>query len=105
LDLTGGSLVPFTSTPGERVRVLCGQIWLTEEGNPRDAFLAGGDEVSLAGRRLAVIEALGPARVHLVEDVSTASHLAGVVAAHARRLIRWLARLAPRSVRPAGCIV
>ena len=39
LDLPGGSLVPFASIPGERVRVLYGRVWLTEEGDARDAFL------------------------------------------------------------------
>lgn len=69
LDLPGGSLVPFTSIPGERVRILYGRVWLTEEGCVRDAFLASGEEVSLASRGLAVIEALGPARIQLIEDV------------------------------------
>ncbi len=69
LDLPGGSLVPFTSVPGERVRILYGRVWLTEEGNARDAFLASGEEVSLGSRGLAVIEALGPARIQLIEDV------------------------------------
>ena len=32
----GGTLVPFSSYAGERVRVLSGRVWLTEEGNPRD---------------------------------------------------------------------
>lgn len=105
LDLRPGSVVPFTSTPGERVRVLYGQIWLTEAGNPRDAFLAGGDEAILAGRRLAVIEAFGHARVHLVEDLPATSRIAGAVVAQARRLAQWLVRPAPRSVRPARGVV
>ena len=29
LDLPGGSLVPFTSVPGERVQILYGRVWLT----------------------------------------------------------------------------
>ncbi len=65
LDLPGGTLVPFSSTRGERVRVLSGRVWLTEEGDLRDAFLASGEEVALGGRGLAVIEALTPARVQL----------------------------------------
>ena len=68
LDLPGGSLLPFTSVPGERVRILYGRVWLTEEGIARDAFLASGDEVSLDSRGLAVIEALGPARVQLARE-------------------------------------
>ena len=80
LDLPGGSLVPFASIPGERVRVLYGRVWLTEEGDARDAFLASGEEVSLAGRGVAVIEALGPARIELIEEVRGPSLLAHAAA-------------------------
>src|SRR5512140_2840387 len=96
LDLPGGSLVPFTSVPGDRVRILYGRIWLTEEGSARDAFLASGEEVSLGGRGLAVIEALGPARIQLLEDVrgpSAAARAAGAVYRRAARALRrWSAR-------------
>jgi hypothetical protein len=105
LDLTAGSVIPFTSSPRERVRVLYGQIWLTEEGNPRDAFLIGGEEASLAGRRLAVIEALGPARVHLVQNVPAAWRIGGARAAQARRFVRWLLSVMPRGVRAARGVV
>lgn len=66
LDLPGGTLVPFPSTPGSSVRILYGRVWLTEEGDTCDAFLASGEEVSLHSRGLAVIEALGPARVQWI---------------------------------------
>jgi len=42
LDLPGGTLLPLSSTRGERVRVLSGRVWLTEEGDPLDAFLVDG---------------------------------------------------------------
>ena len=70
LDLPGGTLVPFSSIRGERVRVLSGRIWLTEEGDVNDSFLASGEEVALGGHGLAVLEALTPARVQLVERQS-----------------------------------
>ena len=70
LDLPGGTLVPFSSIRGERVRVLSGRIWLTEEGDLNDSFLASGEEVALGGHGLAVLEALTPARVQLVERQS-----------------------------------
>ena len=98
LDLPGGSVVPFPSLPGERVRVLDGRIWLTEEGSLRDAVLAPGEEVALGTRGLAVIEALGPARIQLSESIG----LAGVVLNATRRLTRsltawWARRFAARS--------
>ncbi len=86
LDLPGGTLVPFPSAPGERVRVLHGRVWLTEEGDLNDVFLAIGEEVALGGRGLAVIEALTPARIQLLEAVS----LPDVVQKLARRAARWL---------------
>jgi hypothetical protein len=85
LDLPGGGLVPFTAVPGERVRILYGRVWLTEEGNPNDAFLAGGEEVSLGSRGLAVIEALGPARVQLYDGTRGPWTVARAVARALRR--------------------
>jgi Protein of unknown function (DUF2917) len=99
LDLPGGSLVPFASMPGERVRVLYGRIWLTEEGEARDAFLGSGEELSLAGRGVAVIEALGPARIELIEQVrgpSLLAHAATLVGRALTALRRWT----PQSQRP-----
>lgn len=101
LDLPAGTLVPFPSAPGERVRVLYGRVWLTEEGDLRDAFLASGEEVALGGRGLAVIEALTPARIQLLESVSVWDTL------HegARRAVRLLsASWLPQLHRPvAAC--
>lgn len=101
LDLPGGSLLPFTSVPGERLRILYGRVWLTEEGIARDAFLASGDEVSLDSRGLAVIEALGPARVQLVEDLRGPSAAARALDALSRRALGALRRLSTRAARPA----
>ncbi len=101
LDLPGGSLLPFTSIPGERVRILYGRVWLTAEGDTRDAFLASGEEVSLASRGLAVIEALGPARVELIETVRGPSRIASAVAALFHRVRASLRRWTLRSPRPA----
>ena len=70
LDLPGGTLLPISSIRGERVRVVSGRVWLTEEGDLNDEFLASGEEVALGGHGLAVLEALTPARVQLVEPQS-----------------------------------
>jgi hypothetical protein len=100
LDLPSGGLLPFRSTPGERVRVLYGRVWLTAEGDTRDSFLASGEEVSVGGRGLAVIEALGPARIELIQTVRGPSPIAHAAAALVRRIRAALRRLAPRSPRP-----
>ncbi|HET9025015.1 MAG TPA: DUF2917 domain-containing protein [Burkholderiaceae bacterium] len=103
LDLPGGSLVPFTPMPGERVRILYGRVWLTEEGIARDAFLASGEEVSLGSRGLAVIEALGPARIQLIEDVrpSLLARTTVVIVARVMALVRRWAFRSPRAARGA----
>jgi hypothetical protein len=101
LDLSGGSLVPFVSMPGERVRILAGSVWLTEEGNPHDAFLASGEEISLGSRGLAVVEALGPARIQLVEDLPGRSPIARGAARLWRRAARWIA---PRALVARGTV-
>jgi hypothetical protein len=98
LDLPGGSVVPFDSVPGERVRVLCGHVWLTEEGSAHDAFLGSGEEVRLATNGLAVIEALGPARVQLSADGGSSATVL------ARAVRRFLARLATSAPRPVGAV-
>jgi len=100
LDLPGGSLLPFTSIPGGRVRVLYGRVWLTAEGDTQDAFLASGQEVSLASRGLAVIEALGPARIELIETARGPSRIAHAAAALVRRVRAAPRRWTPRSPRP-----
>ena len=95
LDLPRGTLLPFASVPGDRVRVVCGRVWLTEEGSLRDAFLATGEEVSLGKRGLAVIETLSAARIQLVESVG----LSNTVRSVARRLTRGLSALWLRQFR------
>ena len=91
LDLPGGTLLPLSSTRGERVRVLSGRAWLTEEGDPRDAFLASGEEATLGGRGLAIIEALTPVRVQLLRPRS-----AWTIARNAfRRVVRGISQRRP----------
>ena len=79
-------MVPFPAVPGEQVRVLYGRVWLTEEGGGRDAFLASGEEARLDRPGLAVIEALGPARVQLIEPVTGPSLIAQAAGRAAQRV-------------------
>jgi len=95
LDLPGGTLLPLSSTRGERVRVLSGRAWLTEEGDPHDAFLASGEEATLGGRGLAIIEALTPVRVQLLRPRS-----AWTIARNAfRRAVRGISQRRSRPSR------
>jgi Protein of unknown function (DUF2917) len=98
-DLPGGTLLPFHSAPGARVRILYGRIWMTEEGSKRDAFLASGEEVALGTRGLAVIEALGPARVQLIDNVSVTRMLIEGVRRVGQALGAWWLRQSCRQTR------
>ena len=92
LDLPGGTLMPFLSVPGERVRVVCGRVWLTEEGNPDDFFLGHGEEVALGTHGIVVLEALGAARVQLIEQTPMSNVVLKAAQQLARRLATWWAR-------------
>jgi hypothetical protein len=103
IDLPGGSLLPRVASRGDTIRILRGRVWLTEEGLPGDVFLASGEQTRLSGSGLAVIEALGPARIELVEKqnrsavsesvrriVAAVSRSAGLLRPLQRAAARWL---------------
>lgn len=85
IDLGYEQLWLVDSPAHTRVRVLYGGVWLTQEGDARDAVLSSGDEVALRARGLSVIEALGAARIEVIER-------ADALAVVGRHLRRWLGR-------------
>ncbi len=68
IDLPRGGLVPLAAAAGKRVTVLSGRVWITEEGCVDDAFLGSGEVITLSVKGLAVIEALSPARLQLLDS-------------------------------------
>jgi hypothetical protein len=68
IDLGYDQLLTFEAHPGARVRVLYGSLWLTEEGDSTDYFPRNGDEVALHSRGQALIGALGPTRVQILDE-------------------------------------
>lgn len=105
IDLPGGSLLPRVATAGDTVRVLRGRVWLTEGGRPDDVVLACGEQTRLSGSGLAVIEALGPARIELVESQGHSvldEAVRGIVAAATRgaRVLKPLQRAVARWLVP-----
>jgi hypothetical protein len=80
-------LVLEAARPGTRVRVLYGNMWLTEEGTAQDVFAGSGAEVQLKSRGRAVVEGLGVARVQVIEPRS------------ARPIVRLIRRLGVSNLR------
>jgi hypothetical protein len=71
VDLGYEQLLVLEGRPGMKVRVLYGNLWLTEEGTAQDVFAGSGAELALKSRGRAVIEGLGEARVQVVEMAPT----------------------------------
>lgn len=94
VDLDYGQLLVLEGAPGTRVRVLYGELWLTEEGHAQDVFTGSGREVALHGRGRAVLEGLGRARVQLLSPLphGRAAALASVTALAIARRLRGTAR-------------
>lgn len=67
--------------PGARVWISCasGVVWITQEGDIRDLFLANGEELFLSARGVALLTALEPALLR-VEDQSARSPSGGALA-------------------------
>lgn len=67
IDLGYEQMLVFDGGRAGRVRVLYGATWLTEEGVARDAIVRAGEEVALLGSNGALLEALAPTRVQIIE--------------------------------------
>lgn len=97
VDLGPDQILPIEQAhPEMRVRVLYGRVWLTEEGGGQDVIASSGDEVALRSRGLAVIEALGLARVQVLDTAR--APLAVRIAESGSRLFSELRRLAGRTL-------
>ena len=65
MDLPAGQLLRLQNPRGLRVTCEAGHLWITEEAQPEDVWLAAGQRVSLVGDGLAVLEAKGDARLRI----------------------------------------
>lgn len=65
LTLAHGEILRLPSPRGLEVRCEAGHLWITEEAQPDDVWLAAGQRVRLVGEGLAVVEAKGPARLRV----------------------------------------
>lgn len=63
--LAPGELLRLEGARGRRVTCEAGHLWITEEAQPEDVWLAAGQRVALVGDGLAVLEAKGHARLRI----------------------------------------
>jgi hypothetical protein len=98
IDLGYEQMMIFDDGRGERVRVLYGATWLTQEGVGEDSVLRPGAERALHEGR-ALFEALEPSRLEILgPPVRFRSPLRGFPG----RVRRWIRRLqlGPALARP-----
>jgi hypothetical protein len=65
LALHAGELLKLKGPRGLKVTCESGHLWITEEDQPDDVWLAAGQRVWLVGEGLAVVEAKGDARLRI----------------------------------------
>jgi hypothetical protein len=56
-------LVRIEDGRGTMVRVVSGSVWITEEGDPRDRFMAAGARLAIASDGVTLVSALAPSTV------------------------------------------
>jgi len=80
---------------GTRVQTLRGELWITQDGDPKDYFLRCGDELVISDPGLVLIQAFGPAEVVLREP----SPLPSTLGRLARAIGGWIAaRYGPHAI-------
>lgn len=58
-----GEYLRIQDPVGQTLAVLDGLVWVTQDGDPRDAFLAGGESFVFDRPGLALVEAMSNARL------------------------------------------
>jgi hypothetical protein len=66
--LGAGELLRLPAPRGMEVVCEAGHLWITEEAQPVDVWLAAGQRVCLVGSGVAVVEAKGEARFTIAES-------------------------------------
>ena len=70
LALAAGELIRLEDPRGLQVTCEAGHLWITEEDQPDDVWLAAGQRVALVGEGVAVLEAKGAARLRIDAHLS-----------------------------------
>ncbi|MBL8393156.1 MAG: DUF2917 domain-containing protein [Candidatus Accumulibacter sp.] len=109
LDLCNNELCLADNTPvrllsarGVRVTCTAGLAWLTVEGEAGDIFLKPGDSHQVGADGLALLEAIGSARVRFERSAADRSLVALASLQQYLSRLHGLARCAWRVLLPAG---
>jgi hypothetical protein len=63
--LERGGFVRIEDGAGTRVDVQSGAVWITEEGDQRDYFIAAGGQFTVASERVTLVSAIGGSNLRL----------------------------------------
>ena len=66
LDLARGNLLRIEDGRGMLVRVIRGSMWITEEGDQRDRFVAAGSQFRIASNGLTLVSAISSGTIALI---------------------------------------
>jgi len=72
MELAAGEVLRLASPRGLEVACEAGHLWITEEAQADDVWLAPGQRVRLVGDGLALVEAKGAARLRVVGERAAA---------------------------------
>jgi hypothetical protein len=72
LRLRAGEFLPLRDTRGRSVAVVRGTLWVAQDDGAHDAFVGPGQTVALGRHGSAMLHALEPSSLRLLEGVSPA---------------------------------
>jgi hypothetical protein len=72
-QLADGSLLTLREAQGRGVAVFSGCLWITQEGDRRDLFVAAGDSLRFDRAGLVVMQALADTRLLLLEPIEASA--------------------------------
>jgi len=82
-DLPRGGTLRIVDGQPHVIDVFQGQVWITQDGDPRDIILEAGESFRVEGNGLTLVQAFKDARV-LVSDLTETSRTMNAFALHRR---------------------
>ncbi len=98
IDLPRGAVLRIAGGEPHVIDVFEGQVWLTQDGDPRDVILEAGESFRFDCDGLTLVQAFRPSRL-LVSDVAETSRTMNASALHRRARAQRDAAIAALVVR------